>query len=99
PPAAGAGVAYLRRRRAQLTARDEGQRIAANAAVHRDDAGVAGALTERRAELGRDAGPAHRPRASGGVKGVRVPGAGAADRGAHRRRGREWPTCAGGGPS
>jgi hypothetical protein len=33
PTGGGAGVAYLRRRRAQLTARDEGQRIAANAAA------------------------------------------------------------------
>ncbi|MGW4501177.1 GvpL/GvpF family gas vesicle protein, partial [Micromonospora sp. NPDC004336] len=40
--AGGAGAAYLRRRRAQLTAREEGQRIAADAA-----AAVHGALAAR----------------------------------------------------
>ncbi|MEH0841268.1 GvpL/GvpF family gas vesicle protein [Micromonospora sp. CPCC 205711] len=44
----GAGAAYLRRRRAQLTARDEGQRIAAEAAATVHDALAGHAAAARR---------------------------------------------------
>ncbi|MEH0982842.1 GvpL/GvpF family gas vesicle protein [Micromonospora sp. CPCC 205556] len=44
----GAGAAYLRRRRAQLTARDEGQRIAAEAAAAVHEALAGSAVAARR---------------------------------------------------